>query len=455
MSADNPPTTIFALASAAGRAAVAIVRLSGPASRAILQAMAAPVPPPRRASLRTLRHPRTGEPLDQGLVIWLPAPASFTGEDCAELHVHGGRAVVRAILAALGTFPQARMAEAGEFARRAFLNGRIDLTAAEGLADLIDAETEGQRRQALRQASAGLATVYDGWRDRLLAARGLVEAAIDFADEGDVGTRAFADARGIIASLAGEIDRHVSDDRRGEILRDGFRVVIAGPPNAGKSSLLNALARREVAIVSDEPGTTRDALEVRLDLDGWPVLLTDTAGLRTAEGAIEREGIRRTLAHAGQADLVIWLVDASGPAEELPPELASAAGRTWRVTSKADLAPGSKLSDPWQGADDRGLPLRVSSRTGEGLAALVSALAREAERRLADLGDPVITQARHRQHLEDCRSLLAAFIVGADDQLELRAEELRLAADALGRITGRIEPEHVLDAIFRRFCIGK
>jgi tRNA modification GTPase len=456
VSADTPPTTtIFAQASTPGRAAVAIVRLSGPTSRSILQAMAAPLPAPRRASLRTIRHPRTGDPLDQGLAVWMPAPASFTGEDCAELHVHGGRAVVRAVLAALGMFPQTRLAEPGEFARRAFLNGRIDLTAAEGLADLIDAETEGQRRQALRQASAGLAAVYDGWRERLLAARALVEAAIDFADEGDVGTRAFMDARAVADSLAREIDRHVGDGRRGEILRDGFRVVIAGRPNAGKSSLLNALARRDVAIVSDEPGTTRDALEVRLDLDGWPVLLTDTAGLRAAEGAIEREGVRRALAHAGEADLVIWLSDASAPGEELPPELASAAGRTWRVASKADLVCDPMPAAAAQVSDRAGLCLRVSSRTGEGLEALTSALASEAARRLASLGDPVITQARHRQHLTDCQSLLTAFMAGDADQLELRAEELRLAADALGRITGRIDPEHVLDVIFSRFCIGK
>lgn len=443
-------STIFALSSGAGRAGIAIVRLSGPECRTILQAMAGPLPRPRVATLRLIRDPKTGVALDEGLVLFMPGSASFTGEDCAEFHVHGGRAVIRAILQTLGAFPSARMAEPGEFTRRAFLNGRIDLTAAEGIADLIEAETEGQRRQALRQASADLARLYDGWRDRLVQARGLVEAAIDFADEGDVSARAFEDARDLVVTLAAGVDRHIGDGHRGERLRDGLRVVIAGPPNAGKSSLLNALARRDVAIVSEEAGTTRDTLEVRLDLEGWPLLLTDTAGLREATGAIEREGIRRALAQAAQADLIIWLVDPTAPEEVLPAELTSASQNVWRVASKADLTTFSAgASNDWKQRP------RVSSRTGAGLAELTAALAREAADRLADLGDPVLTQARHRSHVTACRDHLTAFLAGNPANLELRAEELRIAADSLGRITGRVDPEAVLDAIFSRFCIGK
>lgn len=442
------PITIYALSSAAGRAGVAVIRISGAECERVLTAMlGGKVPEARRAVLRSIRHPHTHEALDAGLVIWMPGPASFTGEDCAELHIHGGRAVIRAVLAALATLPGTRMAEPGEFTRRAFLNGRIDLTAAEGLADLIDAETEAQRRQALRQASAELAATYEGWRERLLMARGLVEAAIDFADEGDVGSRAADDARQIASTLLLDIERHMAHGRRGEILRDGFRVVIAGPPNAGKSSLLNAMARRDVAIVSEEAGTTRDAIEVRLDLDGWPVILTDTAGLRKAAGAVEQEGIRRATAHAVGADLVIWLTESGSPDIGPPPELASLEDRLWRVVSKSDLASQPACSD--DGA------LRISVRTGAGLEALTSAIAALVGERLGSLADPVATQARHRQHVESCYGHVLAFEAGSTVDLELRAEDLRLAADSLGRITGRIDPEQVLDAIFRRFCIGK
>jgi tRNA modification GTPase len=440
------PSTIYALSSAAGRAGVAVLRISGDGCADILSGMAGALPEPRRATLRRLRHPLTRDPLDTGLVLWMPAPASFTGEDCAELHIHGGRAVIRAAFAALATFSDARMAEPGEFTRRAFLNGRIDLTAAEGLADLIDAETEAQRRQALRQASAGLAATYDGWRERILTARGLMEAAIDFSDEGDVSQRATDDARQIIGSLRSDIEHHLAQGRRGEILRDGFRVVIAGPPNVGKSSLLNALAKRDVAIVSDEAGTTRDALEVRLDLGGWPVLLTDTAGVRHAIGAVEQEGIRRAKAYAAEADLVIWLIDAVDPDPELPPEFSVLGDRLWRVVSKADLQAGPA-------SDDRAL--RISARTGDGLERLTAALTALVQDRLGNLADPVATQARHRQHVERCYQHILFYTNGPAGDLELRAEDLRLAADSLGRITGRVDPEQVLDAIFRRFCIGK
>lgn len=441
--------TIFALSSAPGRSGVAVIRISGPAAGAVLDMMAAPRPQPRMASLRRVKHPETLETLDQALVLWFPAPASFTGEDVAELHVHGGRAVVQAMLGAIGSVTGCRPAEAGEFARRAFDNGRLDLTMAEGLADLIDAETEAQRRQALRQAGGALAGLYEGWRGSILEALALVEAAIDFSDEGDVGTATFTQALPIVRELETAIAQHLADGHRGEILREGFHVVLAGPPNVGKSSLLNALARREAAIVSEEAGTTRDVIEVRLDLEGLPVIVSDTAGLREATGAIEREGIRRTLARSRAADLILWLTDASDPDLELPSELAEMADRTLWVANKADLMDKDL---PASFPDDTTL---ISARTGQGIDGLAKRLAAIARDRISPDEHPGITQERHRRNLVECRRSLAAFLEGSQRQLELRAEDLRLAANALGRLTGRIDPEHVLDHIFGRFCIGK
>ncbi|MGB3718054.1 MAG: tRNA uridine-5-carboxymethylaminomethyl(34) synthesis GTPase MnmE [Proteobacteria bacterium] len=441
--------TIFALSSAPGRAGVAVLRISGPAAGTVLDEMAAPRPRPRQASLRRLRHPVSEESLDQALVLWFPAPASFTGEDVAELHVHGGRAVVHAVLGALAEIPGCRPAEAGEFARRAFENGKLDLTMAEGLADLIDAETEAQRKQALRQAEGALAALYDGWRNSLIEALALVEAAIDFSDEGDVGETTFAKAVPVVQGLEAEIRRHLADGNRGEILREGFHVVLAGPPNVGKSSLLNALARRDAAIVSDEAGTTRDVIEVRLDLEGLPIIVSDTAGIREAAGRVEQEGIRRTLARSRAADLIIWLMDATAPNPHLPPELAELADRTLWVTNKIDLREGG-----WPDVlpDDM---LAISARTGQGIDELARRIAAIARERLAPSEHPSLTQERHRRNLSECQKALIDFLEGSPWQLELRAEDLRIAARALGRITGRIDPEQVLDEIFGRFCIGK
>ena len=440
--------TIFALSSAPGRAGVAVVRISGPAAGLVLDAMAPPRPSPRVATVRGLRHPGCGEILDRALVLWFPSPKSFTGEDVAELHVHGGRAVVHAVLASIGGITGCRLAEAGEFARRAFDNGKLDLTMAEGLADLIDAETEAQRKQALRQSDGALASLYDSWRNSVLEALSLVEAAIDFSDEGDVGTTTFTRAVPLVRDLDAAIRRHLADGHRGEILREGFQVVLAGPPNVGKSSLLNALARREAAIVSEEAGTTRDVIEVRLDLEGLPVILSDTAGLREASGAVEREGIRRTLAHSRAADLILWLMDASAPPAPLPPELAEMADRTLRVANKVDLRSGPPESLP----DDA---LAISALTGEGIDDLSRRLAAIARDRIGPDEHPGITQERHRRSLEECQRSLTTFLHGSPWQLELRAEDLRLAAQALGRLTGSIDPEEVLGEIFGRFCIGK
>lgn len=447
---DTPEPTIFALASAPGRAGVAVVRISGAAAGRVIDAMAAPRPDPRRAAGRFIRHPESGDKLDRGVVLWFPAPASFTGENVVELHLHGGRAVVAAVLSALGRLPGLRLAEPGEFARRAFEAGKIDLAEVEGLADLIDAETDAQRRQALAQASGALSDLYDGWRASLIDALALIEAGLDFADEGDVGARTFTEATSVIKVLAQAVTHHLEDGHRGEILRDGFRVALVGPPNAGKSSLLNALAKRDAAIVSEEAGTTRDVIEVRLDLGGLPVIVSDTAGFREAAGAVEREGMRRSQAAAEAADLVLWLTDASEPETALPPALAPLAERTLLVLNKTDLMAGGK---PPPALPDDMVPLSVA--TGDGLDALVRRIAVIASERIGHHAEPALTQVRHRQLVEACRDNLEAFLAGAPEDVELRAEDLRQAADALGRITGRVDVEDVLDQVFGRFCIGK
>jgi tRNA modification GTPase len=442
--------TVFALSSAHGRAGVAVIRISGPVAGTVLDRMAGPRPKPRLAAFRRVRDPETGDVLDEALVLWLPGPRSETGEDMAELHVHGGRAVIAGVLAALGGLPGCRLAEPGEFARRAFLNGKIDLTAAEAIADLVEAETAAQRRQALRQAGGELARLYDAWRADLVQAQALTEAAIDFSDEADVGTRACEEARALVARLLRSIRAHLDDGRRGEIVREGFRVAIAGPPNVGKSSLLNALARREAAIVSDEAGTTRDVIEVKLDLGGMPVILSDTAGIREAEGKVEREGIRRAMARARDADLVLWLMDAADCRPEPPPDLIRGAREMLWVLNKVDLVAGGAAPP----APDRGW-LRLSALTGQGLPELVEAVEARAVAAAGASEAPVITQARHRQQIEAAAEALETNLAGAPADLELRAEDLRRAAAALGRITGRVDAEDVLAEIFGRFCIGK
>lgn len=442
---DTSTDTIFALASGALPSGVAVVRLSGPAVRFVLETMAGGCPPPRRASLRKLGM-RGGQVLDEGLVLWFPAPASFTGEDMAELHLHGGRAVVAAVAAALVALPGLRPADAGEFTRRAFLAGRLDLTETEGLADLLAAETEAQRRQAVGQAGGALKRLYEGWRERIVTLRALVEAELDFVDEADVpgsvADRTLAEA----PDLAREIARHLDDGGRGERLRVGFTVVLMGPPNAGKSSLLNALARRDAAIVTAEPGTTRDLIEVQLDLDGYPVTLVDAAGLRETAGLVEREGIRRALERAEAADLVLWLDPADEAAPEPPPSLAG--DRLVRLGTKADLAGGAAARDR------HGPALAVSVRSGAGLDRLRGLLAERAAGALGSGSDPVITRARYRIALGQAVEALRR-AGNPTLPLELRAEDLRRAGDALGSITGRVDVEDLLDVIFSQFCIGK
>jgi tRNA modification GTPase len=433
--------TIFALSSGRGRAGVAVIRVSGPAAAATVQALTgAETPQPRLASLRKFSG-SDGTLIDEGLVLWFPEPGSFTGEDVAEFHVHGGRAVVDALLSTLDALPGLRPAEAGEFTRRAVENGRFDLTQAEALADLINAETEAQRRQAVVQYGGALAALYEDWRTRLIRAAAWAEAAIDFSEE-EIPPDAMTSAKAQVAEILGEIQTHLNDDRRGEILRDGFYLTVIGPPNSGKSSLINALAQRDVAIVSDVPGTTRDVVEVHLDLGGYPVIVADTAGLRASGDAIESEGVRRALARAETADAVLLLLDASaqGPLAGLPEGASRSA--TLTVWSKIDL--------PHPARDG----LAVSVKTGQGLDTLLAALAQLVQASTGS-GDasPPLTRQRHRRALTEAADCLdRSLAAGAP---ELIAEELRLALRSLGRMTGRVDIEDLLDVVFHDFCIGK
>jgi tRNA modification GTPase len=446
--------TIYALATPPGRSAVAVVRISGPRVNAILSAFAVTPLEPRAASLRRVKDPASGIVLDQALVIYFPSPRSETGEDMAEFQLHGGRAIIASVLNALGHHPGTRMAEPGEFARRAFENGKLDLAEIEGLADLIDAETEGQRQQAMRQAMGDQSRRFDSWRGQLLAAMGLVEAAIDFADEGDVSERAVAQADHIVDELSITLRAQLNDGHRGEIMREGFRVVLAGPPNVGKSSLLNALARRDAAIVSAEAGTTRDVIDVRLDLKGLPVIVSDTAGLRETASEVEREGIRRTHAATTSANLIVWLEDATSQTPP-PPELT---GPLIQVLNKCDLLPSDVL-EKWihvkHEADMSPTRVAISAKTGNGLDHLIDSIATAARASTGDPTDLSLTRHRHRREIESTLAHLETYQAGILQPLEVRAEDLRLAASALGRLTGRIDSEDVLGEIFSRFCIGK
>jgi tRNA modification GTPase len=449
--------TIFALSTPPGRAGIGVVRLSGPAAGAVLEALTgAPRPVPRVAHLRRLADPDSRAELDRALVLWFAGPASYTGEDMAELHLHGGRSVVAAVVGALSRRPELRPADPGEFTRRAFDNGKLDLSEVEGLADLIDAETEAQRRQALRQMTGELSRLTEAWRRRLLSGLAHLEAAIDFPEE-DLPESLLDDARTEAAELGGEIGRYLADRGRGERLRDGLQIAIVGPPNSGKSSLLNALARRDVAIVSELAGTTRDVIEVHLDLGGYPVTLADTAGLRSlAESGgdtVEREGMRRARGRAAAADLKLAVFDVTKWPNLEPEALAVVDRDTLAVLNKIDLGP--EIPDQPGPAALRDRPrFAISACTGQGLDRLLEEIERRVVESLGVAGAaPLVTRARHRKALEDCRAALER--VAAAALPELAAEDLRLAARALGRIAGRVDVEEVLDVIFRDFCIGK
>ena len=448
--------TIFALSSAPGKAGIAVLRVSGPQAAAAARALSGRAElPPRKAVTVRLRDPRSGETLDHGLVLLFKGKCSYTGEDLAEFHVHGGRAVVAGVVDALASLPGLRPAAPGEFTRRAFEHGKLDLTAAEAIADLVEADTAVQRRQALRQQEGALAALYDSWRDKLLQALSLAEAAIDFAEE-ELPCSLYKQLHSIIDSITPCIQSHLSDAHRGERLRAGLQLVILGPPNSGKSSLLNILARREAAIVATTAGTTRDVIEVSLDLGGYPVTLADTAGLRDSVDDVESEGVRRARARAESADLKILLFDG----EHWPALDATTAAflddRSLVVLNKSDLLEDQQEKKVITEFTSRYLHL-ISCLTGVGIDDFLHCLEEEIARRYRPLEDPVITRARHREALEDCLEALERYLSagGQDAASELGAEDLRLAARSLGRITGRIEVEDILDRIFGQFCIGK
>jgi tRNA modification GTPase len=430
--------TIFALSSGRGPAGIAVVRVSGPGAGDAVRALAGPkLPQPRAAALRKVTTV-AGEPIDEGVILWLPGPDSFTGEDVAEFQIHGGRATVEALLDALGGLSGLRLAEPGEFTRRAVENGKFDLVQAEALADLINAETEAQRRQALSQYGGALTEIYEGWRAALIRAAAWVEAAIDFSDE-EIPTGALTSARDQVVEIADEIWYFLNDDRRGEILREGFCLTVIGPPNSGKSSLVNTLAQRDVAIVASVPGTTRDTLSVHLDLGGYPVILTDTAGLRQTVDPIEGEGVRRARLKAEEADAVLLLLDASEA--DSPIVQKAYARKALTVWNKGDL-PHPQRSG-----------LVISVRTGEGIPELLKEITNLVKSRLDWDGPVSLPRVRHRKAVQEAESALRASLEASSP--ELIAEELRVACRHIGRITGRVDVEDLLDVVFRDFCIGK
>lgn len=433
--------SIVALSSGRLPSGVAVVRLSGPKTRFALETIVGEVPPPRQAVYRPFVG-EDGEAMDHGIVLFLPGPGSFTGEDVAEFQLHGSRATVSALLSRLTGMEGVRHAEAGEFTRRAFLNGKMDLPQTEALADLINAETEVQRRFALRNADGLQGRLYEDWRRRLIHARAMIEAEIDFAEEEDVPGSVAGRVVDEVAALADEIGTHAGSYRTAEIIRDGFEVVILGAPNAGKSSLLNALARRDVAIVTDEPGTTRDLLEVSLDLDGLVVKFVDTAGLRDGAGRVEAIGIERARLRAKKAHLVLLLEDMADP---LPVEADFGSVPLLRIGTKRDLAPVSDKGE---------YDLTLSSVTGEGLPALVKEVADRARAAVTAGGDVLPSRLRHVDLLREAETFLRR-LPDHEGERELQAESLRLAADRLGRIVGTIDVEDLLDVIFSQFCIGK
>ena len=447
--------TIFALSSGRPPAAIAILRISGPAASEVIRKLAGSIPVPRHARFATLRDVN-GEALDEAVVLWFPAPYSATGEDVAEFHVHGGRAVIAAIIAAIGQVDGLRPAEPGEFTRRAFESGKLDLTDAEGLDDLIHADTDRQRRQALRQLKGLLGEKAESWRAQIIEASALIEAGIDFSDDGDVPDDLTRPALAKITVLLGEIEETLAASAQSERLRDGLVVAIAGPPNVGKSTLLNRLARREAAIVSPHAGTTRDVIEVHLDLDGYPVTLLDTAGIRDTDDPVEEEGVRRARSRAASADLVLWLIDAQlrscEEREETLNDAVTAKGNAelWFVRNKVDEV-GPRVSGLTFGHPR----FDLSAAQGHGVPELIAALGEFAGTFFGSGEGAVVTRARHRLLLGEAAGGLRRAVSLPDGSPELVSEEIRMSVHSLGRLLGSIDVEDVLDVIFRDFCIGK
>lgn len=431
--AEQKRDTIFALSTAPGAGAVAVVRVSGPDAESALALTRGGSVAPRTAVLRRVFEPSNGSRIDDALIMWFPAPKSYTGENVLEIQTHGSRAVIGALTGALAKLPRFRPAEPGEFTRRAVENGRMDLTRAEAIADLVAAETEAQRKLALQQYDGALADLYQQWRGQLIRAAAWIEAAIDFPDE-EIPENTWSDSRSTLTALKRQLLAHLNDQRRGEIVREGFQIAVIGPPNAGKSSLVNALARRDVAIVSDIPGTTRDIIEVKLDLGGYAVVLADTAGLRQSLEPIEQEGVRRALARAEAADFRLVVQDATADQTGLEGDLV--------IHNKADLVESRQPDE-----------LYISAKTGEGLDELVRVLTAKAAERMSVGEAPLLTRARHRHAVERAAAEIGAAM--DEREPELAAERLRRAMRHLGRITGAVDLDELLDVVFRDFCIGK
>jgi len=445
--------TIFALSSGRPPSAIAVVRVSGPQAGVVLSKLAGKMPKPRSAA-RTQLHDLGGQPIDEAIVLWFPFPASATGEDVAEFHVHGGRATLAALFAALSAFENVRPAEPGEFTRRGFENGKLDLTEAEALDDLIHADTDRQRRQALRQLKGLLGERARDWRGRIIEASALIEAGIDFSDEGDVPAELITPAVTKISSLLKEIQQVLAGQGRGERLREGLVVAVSGPPNVGKSTLINLFARREVAIVSPHAGTTRDIIEVQLDLEGYPVTVIDTAGIRETEDPVEQEGVRRARARASEADLVLWMIDARQVRQVAEKSGSVTEAPVWLVRNKIDLV-GSAVTDRATRPAVGGVTFDISASRGDGIADLMAALVAFANDYFGPGEGALIGRERQRKLLDQTAVSLERSISVLQRGEEFAAEELRVAANSLGRLLGRVDVEDILDVIFRDFCIGK
>ncbi len=449
-----PEKTIFASATAPGRSGVAVVRVSGIKTKAIVEGLTdKPLPQPRMATLRVLKERGSGQMIDRALVLWFPGSASFTGEDCAEFHVHGGRAILSALYQALQAFEGVSIAEPGEFTRRAVENGKMDLTAAEGLIDLINAETESQRKLAFRQMEGELGALYESWRAKLINAQALIEAEIDFSDEGDVESGVSSRARQTLLTLNADLSSHLDDARRGERLRDGVRAVIFGPPNAGKSTLFNHLAQRNVAIVSDIPGTTRDILEVYLDIAGYPLIIADTAGIHNTDHIIEGEGVKRAEQRVADSDISLVVLDGSAPYQ---PHIVSGLLEKADIVilNKSDLGVHPSFTEGHGFVKEF---FTISASSGAGVDRVIECLSQLIYGMFNVGDDIVLTRERHRVYLEQARQGLSEAITAMDcgRELALVAESIRHAVQQIGAITGRVDVEDMLDVVFRDFCIGK
>ncbi len=434
--------TIFAVSSGSGMAGIAVIRMSGGKSGNVLASIAGSLPLPRLASLRQLRIPGSGEVIDQALVLWMPGPSSATGEDIVEFHVHGSQAVFDTMFGVFRTVDGVRLAEPGEFTRRAFINGRMDLVEAEGLADLILARTEAQRRMAMHHMLGRASSAYEVWRTELISILARLEAAIDFVEEDGVAAAALAEVKPKTIDLVERLSRAAAEADRAGALRSGVKVVFAGAPNVGKSTLLNLVAAREAAIVSSHPGTTRDVIEVSIVLGGVPVILTDTAGLRSeSHDEIENIGMQRAKAEVGAADILVWVTSI-----DVSEEMENPGIPTLRVLNKSDL-PGDAMHEEAH--------LKISAKTGEGVSDLIAELERLVRERFGGMEQASVIRARHKDAVEESIRFLNDSLLYGADQIELAAECLRKACFSIARVTGRVDVEDLLDKIFSEFCIGK